>query len=304
MRLLLTGATGFLGRHVYAAASNETVIRVTRAIPPAGGDEIPLGSAPWTRADFRRALAEARPDVVLHCAGATHSPNARACFASNSALAADLLGALVEARTSTRVILIGSAAEYGFVSARSQPVRESHPCLPRSDYGVAKHAQSLLGLAAAAQGVPVLVARLFNPVGLGMPPGLALPSFARRIVRLEQGQSLRVGDLSAERDFIDVAEASRLLLALARMPDWPWPVVNLCSGQAYRLRDLLDGLLAAHGAQVSVLPDPALVRSGDMPVLIGCTERLRAMGLAPQAPDFSALLPRLLEEAGASGITY
>lgn len=304
MRLLLTGATGFLGRHVGAAAPDGTVIRVTRAMPPAGGDEVALGPGPWTRADFRRALSEARPDVVLHCAGATHSPDARACFASNAALAADLLGAVVEARSSTRVILIGSAAEYGIVPAPSQPVRENHPCLPRSDYGVAKHAQSLLGLAAAAQGVPVLVARLFNPVGPGMPPGLALPSFARRIVQLEPRQPLRVGNLFVERDFIDVAEASRLLLALARMPDWPWPVVNLCSGRAYRLRDLLDGLLAAHGAQVSVLSDPALVRSGDMTVLIGCTERLKALGLAPKAPDFSALLPRLLEEARAPDTTY
>src|SRR5208283_1183645 len=159
--------------------------------------------------------------------------------------------------------------------------------------------QTLLGLAAAMRGQPVLVARLFNPVGVGMPGGLALPSFARQIVSPEPNPVLRVGDLSAERDFLNVDEAARLLLALAAMPDWPWPVVNVCSGRPYRLGNLLDGLIAASGIKVRVETDPALMRPGDMPILTGSTERLASVGLAPQAPEFSTLLPRLLTEARA-----
>ena len=89
---------------------------------------------------------------------------------------------------------------------------------------------------------------------------------------------MRVGDLSAKRDFLDVDEAARLLLALAAMPHWPWPVVNVCSGQAYRLGDLLDGLIAASGIEVRVETDPALMRPGDMPILTGSTERLGVCG--------------------------
>jgi nucleoside-diphosphate-sugar epimerase len=212
-------------------------------------------------------------------------------------LAAELLGAVAGLPQPPRVILIGSAAEYGSVSADAQPVTETHPCLPRTDYAVAKHAQSLLGLAAVMRGLPVLVARLFNPVGVGMPNRLALPSFARQIVGPGAQSVLRVGDLSVERDFLDVAEAARLLLGLAALRDWPWPLVNLCSGQAYRLGDLLDAMVAASGVNVRVETDPALTRPGDMPILIGSTKRLASVGLMPQAPKFSTLLPRLLAEA-------
>jgi nucleoside-diphosphate-sugar epimerase len=297
MRLLLTGATGFLGRHLLAAATNWTVTRVTRAREASSPDELALGPTPWTRADFATALATARPDVVLHCAGGTHSLDARACIDTNAVLAAELLSAVADLREPRPVILIGSAAEYGIVPSDAQPVVETHPCAPRTNYAVAKYAQTLLGLAAAMRGQQVLVARLFNPVGVGMPSELALPSFARQIVGSGPCPVLRVGDLSAERDFLDVEEAARVLLALAAMPRWPWPVVNVCSGGAHRLGDLLDGLIAASGLRVRVEPDPALARPGDMPILTGSTERLASVDLAPQTPDFSTLLPRLLTEA-------
>lgn len=297
MRLLLTGATGFLGRHVIAAATNWTVTRVTRAVEATSPDEIAFGPEPWTREKFAAALASVRPDVVLHCAGAIRSPDARACFDANAVLAANLLGAVTGLPQPPRIILIGSAAEYGVVPVDAQPVVETYPCAPRSDYAVAKYTQSLLGFAATMRGLQVLVARLFNPVGVGMPAGLALPSFARQIVGPKAQSILRVGDLSAERDFLDVTEVARLLLALAGMSQWPWRVVNLCSGRLYRLGDLLDGLIAVSGAQVSVEIDRELMRPGDMPILTGSTSRLLSVGLAPQAPDFVKLLPRLLTEA-------
>nr|WP_294501900.1 NAD-dependent epimerase/dehydratase family protein [uncultured Rhodopila sp.] len=299
MRLLLTGATGFLGRHVAAAATDWTVTRVTRSLTASSPDEVALGPSPWTQADFAATLLMARPDVVLHCAGVTHATDVRACLDTNAVLAAELLTAVAGMSEPPRIILVGSAAEYGIVPEDNQPVVETYPCAPRTDYAVAKYAQTLSGLAAAMRGQQVLVARLFNPVGVGMPSGLALPSFARRIAGLKPGSVMRVGDLSARRDFLDVDEAARLLLALASMPYWPWPVVNVCSGRAYRLGDLLDGLIAASGARVGIEPDPALMRPDDMPILTGSTERLRSVQLTPVSPDFTVLLPRLLAEARA-----
>lgn len=297
MRLLLTGATGFVGRHIVSAASNWTVTRLTRAPVCSAADELALGPGPWTRADFSRALEVGRPDVVIHCAGAIQSSDARACFDTNTALAAELLGAAVAASRPPRVMLIGSAAEYGNVPTTAQPTAETHPCAPLTDYAIAKHAQSLLGFAAAKTGLPVLVARLFNAVGVGMPANLALPSFARQIVGPEQHPILRVGDLAAARDFVDVEEAARLLLSLAEFPHWPWPVINICSGQAYCVGDLLNGLIAASGVSVRILAEPTLMRPGDMPVLVGSTRRLISVGLTPALPDFATLLPRLLADA-------
>ena len=143
VRLLLTGATGFLGRHVATAATGFAVSRVTRATSAASSDEIALGPSDWTRADFARALAQVEPDLVLHCAGATHSLGARMCFDSNAVLAAELLEAVAQRKRPPRIILIGSAAEYGIVPRAFQPVTETYICTPRTNYGVAKHAQTL-----------------------------------------------------------------------------------------------------------------------------------------------------------------
>ena len=304
MRALLTGAGGFLGRHVLAspAAAGWTIVRATRGVVAAHAREVAMGPGSWTRADFARALEAARPDIVIHCAGRTHSPDARATFEANTLLAAELLAAIEDVSPTPRVILIGSAAEYGFVPESAQPVVETQPCVPRTVYGIAKHAQTQLALAAAARGLPVLVVRLFNPVGEGMPPGLALPSFARQLAGpVGSRPLLRVGDLSVQRDFLDVMEAARLLIGLAAMPKWPWPVVNMCSGRAYRLSDLLQGLVAASLLEAKVEIDPALLRDGDMPMLVGDTRRLVAAGLAPSAPDFARILPILIAEARKAG---
>jgi len=130
-----------------------------------------------------------------------------------------------------------------------------------------------------------------------MPTHLALPSFARQIVSSEQNPIVRVGNLTAERDFLDVKEVARLLLSLAALPRCPWPLVNLCSGRGYRLSDLLDDLIAASGVPVRILAEPSLMRPNDMALLVGSTKRLASIGLTPEAPDFAILLPQLLAEA-------
>jgi GDP-4-dehydro-6-deoxy-D-mannose reductase len=268
-----------------------------RAPISASANDIAFGATPWNAKEFSRAFARCEPDVVLHCAGDTRNSNVRACFEANAALAGELLNAIAATSRPPRVILIGSAAEYGFVPERSQPVKETWPCNPNTAYGVAKHAQTLLALSAGRQGLPVLVARLFNPVGVGMPSHLALPSFVRQIARRGSGPTVQVGDLSARRDFIDVEEAARLLLELAALSNWAWPLVNLCSGHAYRIGALLDGLIVASGLRVSVETRAELMRPDDMPILVGDTARLRSVNLFPAAPDFSKLLPRLLEDS-------
>lgn len=298
MRLLLTGATGFLGRNVAAAASAHTVFRMVRAQVSTNPNDLAFGEAPWTAAEFTRAFDLSKPDVVLHCAGETRNSTVLASFEANAVLAGELLNAAAAASRPLRLILIGSAAEYGFVPEESQPVKETWPCNPNTLYGVTKHAQTLLALSARRRGLNVLVVRLFNPVGVGMPPHLALASFANQIARSAAGSAtVQVGDLSARRDFIDVRDAARLIVELARIPDWPWPLVNLCSGRAHRIGALLDALVAASGVSVRIEARPERMRLNEMPMLVGDTTRIQSMNLFPAAPDFPALFPRLLEDA-------
>ena len=280
MPILLTGATGFLGRHILAA--NRTIVPAPRR---------------WTAETIRATLEHIKPHTIIHAAGLTYAPDAETLLTANTIPAATLLAAAAEQPTHPRTILIGSAAEYGFVDSTDQPVQETHPCNPTTPYATAKYAQTKLGLAAAARGHPILIARLFNPVGPHMPPNLALPAFARRIVQAPPGGTIRTGDLTAARDFLNVAEAARLLIALANLPKWPAPIINICSGTTHRLADLLAQMIALSGTSLHVETDPSLLRPSDMPSLAGGTARLQSWGLTPAPPDFTTILPALLAEA-------
>jgi nucleoside-diphosphate-sugar epimerase len=299
MRVLLTGSSGFLGRHILASpVEGVQFICATRAATAQSKQDIALGPGPWGQWEFEQALSVSQADVVIHCAGTLQASDSRQLFEANTLIAAGLLAALSGMVKPPRAIFVGSAAEYGFVDADAMPIREDHPCRPRTEYGISKYTQTLLATAAAERGLPVMTARLFNAVGPGMPAKLALSSFARRIAAVSSSDGvLNVGDVEACRDFIDVVDVARILLALSRIPVWPWPIVNLCSGQAVSLRTLLDIMISASGRALRVKIDPALMRPDDMPVVVGSTERLAALNLRPPPPDFNRLLPLLLEEA-------
>jgi nucleoside-diphosphate-sugar epimerase len=294
-RALVTGASGFVGRHLATQLETDGwhVIRAVRA-EPAGlaPGYLGLGRAPWDAAHFASAIDEIRPDVVFHMAGATWAESAAAFYAANVMLAAYLLDAVAASETRPAVVMAGSAAEYGPVTDNRLPVHEEMVCNPVTHNGISKYAQTLLGLAHARAGLRVLVARIFNPVGVGMPQGLALASFAAQV---KNGcDILRVGNLDVTRDFIAVEEAVRLIAALASGGQHYGQVVNICSGHGTYLRFLVEGLIDFSGRQIELEVSPARVRLGEMSHFYGDTSRLRAAGLTVQTPDFSQILPQLL----------
>jgi GDP-4-dehydro-6-deoxy-D-mannose reductase len=299
-RALVTGATGFVGRHLVARLAADgwivgTAIRggVGRPTPPEAQATFVLGRAPWDSRTLGSALAEFDPDVVFHLAGRTTAPTAAEMYEANTWLAASLFDTIARAGPCRPA---GSAAEYGPIPPARLPVAEDHPCAPVGDYGISKHAQTLMGLARARAGFGVLVARIFNPVGPGMPRHLALAGFAGQLRGPEAGQGsvLHVGDLDVERDFIGVAEAARLISALGAAPENFGEVYNICSGRAFALRPLVEELVRLSGRRVSLVTGPARLRPGEARVFFGSTGRLAARGLAPRVPGFAALLPALL----------
>lgn len=284
MKAVVTGASGFIGRAVIARLTLE-------------GWEI----CPVTRGEidaFLQELPGKKVDVIFHLAGLTQSREAALLYEANTVLTARLLDAVDRMEQPPRIVLAGSAAEYGPVSQQAVPVAEDHPCNPLTDYAVSKYAQSLMALSRAAAGANLVVARIWNPVGPGMPLHLALAGFAAQITAMpKRGGVLHVGNLEVERDFIDVVEAARILIELGRHKAARGKIANVCSGQVWRLGDLVNSMIYLSSRVITVKVDQSRLRPGETIRLFGATTRLRELGITPVAPDFATLLPNILGAA-------
>lgn len=246
-----------------------------------------------------RAITDPRPTQVYHCAGVANVEgswsNTHATLRANVLSTEYLLTALRDHGAPARVLIPGSALVY---RPSASAIDETAPLGPVSPYGLSKLAQEMLGLAAARQdGMSVLISRSFTHVGPGQALSYAASSFAEQIARIESGRAepvLSVGNLEARRDLTDVRDTVRAyqLLMTRGTPATPY---NVCSGTAYRIQEVLDGLLALTAVEVSVRHDPARTRPSDNPLLLGDRSRItRDLGWSPEIP-FSQTLSDLLD---------
>lgn len=242
MRLLLLGASGFIGRHVRARAAGFDVVTASRS--PGTGD-VRLDLAVAAPEEVAGLISEVAPAAVVNCAGATRGGPAE-LVSGNVVAVARLLSGLAAAPA--RLVHLGSAAEYGAVPPGS-PITESTAPRPVSPYGVTKLAGTELVRAARLDAV---VLRVFNPIGPGMPSS----TLAGRIVAgLRDGQEVRVGPLTSCRDFIDVRDVADAVLAAAGAPGPLPPVLNVGSGRATPLREVATGLAEHAGPGRRIVED-------------------------------------------------
>ena len=274
-RVLLSGAGGFLARH-FAPFLRDRGIEV---------ELIGRGSRPGV--DFTSPepwvveLERFAPDAVLHLAGCMSGADVSAFYRVNVGFAAALFEAARRAKLPAEnpILLLSSAAEIGNAPEGDAPIPESAPRRPLGHYGVSKAAQTELGLL-EAKARAVVIARVFNLAGPFMPTTLALGHFAASIAEVARkgGRgAIRVGNLSAVRDFIDARDAVRLCWELLLDPRARGKVTNVASGRGVRMEDALSTLIDVSNCAISVELDPARNKPADVPVSIGSTERLTAL---------------------------
>jgi GDP-4-dehydro-6-deoxy-D-mannose reductase len=193
-----------------------------------------------------------------------------------------------------RVLLIGSADQYGTTDSSSEPFTEASPLKPTSVYARSKAEADQLGVTFADVGLPIVRVRAFNHSGPGQPDSFVLSSFARQIAEIESGQRepvMRVGNLDSVRDFLDVADVVDAYVRLLDAQVEP-TAYNVCSGVGVQLRVLLDALLERSTTQPRIESDPERFRPTDFS--IGDASRLRAAtGWEPTVP-IEQTLERLL----------
>jgi len=306
MRFLVTGIAGFVGRHLarhLLARGDQVSGTYIGELPDLGG----IGGAPELyEADLMdapalaRVIREADPEAIVNLAGLSHVGESWKRMADYFRV--NVLGTenLLLAAAGRRVVIASSAEVYGSVPPERQPIVEDEVVDPHTPYALTKAAAERLAFARGA-----VVARSFNLVGPGQAPGFALPAFAAQLAAIARGEQepvLRVGNLSARRDFVHVedgAAAYRVLAAEGR----PGEVYNLASGKAPSIGEALERLMAISGVAARVEPDPARMRPVDLPLLSGDNRRLRALGWQPRRTldDALADLWATLRPAPAAG---
>jgi GDP-4-dehydro-6-deoxy-D-mannose reductase len=307
VRVLITGAGGFVGAHLRA--------HLQEALPHAqlyGTTLTPLPATPnlrWLTVDLRdadataRCFADVQPEQVYHLAGQASVDvsfkDTWATFEANVLATHNVLSACRLLPTPPRVLVVTSAEIYGAVRPQDLPVTEETPLRPTNPYSVSKASQDLLAQQVFfTYGLPVLRARPFNHLGVGQSEMFVATAFAMQIARIEAGLQepvLRVGNLNAERDFTNVRDIVRAY-ALLMQDGVAGEAYNIASGQTRSIRALLETLLGMSSAQIAIEQDPTRLRPSDTPVIAASCQRLhQATGWRP-AHTFEATLREVLDD--------
>jgi GDP-4-dehydro-6-deoxy-D-mannose reductase len=282
MRAAVTGSSGFVGGHLvpYLRALGDEVVTIDRTGEP------PVDVTDTHR--VRDVLRSARPDAVYHLAGLSHVGESwdapETVFRVNAEGTLSVLRACADAGVE-RVLVAGSADEYGVVGLHDLPITEEAPVRPITPYGASKGAADVLALQAfLGDGLGTLRVRAFNHTGPGQSSTMLVPGLAARIAAAErEGQrAIRVGSLDAVRDLTDVRDVVRAYRLLVEHGT-PGDAYNVCSGRAVSVRDIADAMLTMSEAPLELVVDPDLVRPIDVPRLVGSPTKLcAATGWEPE----------------------
>jgi GDP-4-dehydro-6-deoxy-D-mannose reductase len=288
MKLLVTGVAGFVGGHLVAHVRRERpeaeIWGVTRPGNSRPADaRVRVVDADLTEAEATEAVFDAvQPDAIVHLAGqaSVHRSweDPLGTYRANVLGLLNVLEALRRRDLRPRLLVVGSAEEYGLADAGAGALHEDLPLRPVSPYASSKAAQGCLALQyALSHGFPIVRTRTFQATGPGRADMFAESSFARQIADIEAGRQepvLQVGNLEAVRDYLDVRDVVRAYWLLLEKGA-PGEVYNVCSGRGVSIREVLSRLVAQARERVEVRVDPARLRPSDAARIVGDPRRLR-----------------------------
>jgi len=306
VKALITGVGGFVGSHLASYLVEKAGLDVWgldlvegRAAALRPRITLHVGNVLMDLAALKDLFAAAQPDLVFHLAAQAFVPSSWkdpwTTLENNIRGQLNVLLAAIAMEKPPRILVVGSADEYGIVLPEELPISETNPLRPNSPYAVSKVAQDMLGYQYyASHKLPVVRVRPFNHIGPGQSAAFVTADFAKQIAEVEAGLRepvMRVGNLGARRDFSDVRDIIHgYYLALSEGE--PGEVYNLGAERSYSIRQVLDGLLALSETRVAVEQDPKRLRPSDVPeILADCTRFRSRTGWRAEIP-----LERSLED--------
>jgi len=303
----VTGATGFVGNHLI------DLLRKTEAgfFGICFPDEPVPGKYPpefhMHRADVRsekeieESIKFSKPEYVFHLAAVSNVGQSwkkrKETFEVNIMGTFYLLEAVRKHASKARVLFISSSDVYGLLGPHSKPLTEKDPVCPVSPYGFTKMSgENLCRYYSQTEGLDIIIARSFPHTGPGQSPDFVCSDWASQIARIEKELSppiIKVGNIEAERDFIDVRDVVKAYFSLVTKGRGGH-IYNVSSGRALSLTKVLDMLLEYSRVEIYIKKDKSKLRKVDIPVLVGDNRKIRKeISWTPEVPMRQTLLDLL-----------
>ncbi|MFZ5485795.1 MAG: GDP-mannose 4,6-dehydratase [Pseudomonadota bacterium] len=275
-RALITGVGGFTGAYVAQALA----ARGFEVHGTVHGTEAHATHAHVTaqyaldlcdRAQVAQVVAQVQPHVVVHLAAIAFVAHgdAEAMYRVNLLGTRNLLQALAELPRPPQAVLLASSANvYG--NAFCEVLDEQVPPAPANDYAVSKLAMEYLARLWLDK-LSIMLVRPFNYTGVGQSPQFLLPKIVGHFQR--RATVIELGNVDVWRDFSDVRTVAQAYASLIEKPA-PGEIFNICSGQAYSLREVLGLMAQIAGHEIEVRVNPAFVRVQEVQRLQGDARKL------------------------------
>jgi GDP-4-dehydro-6-deoxy-D-mannose reductase len=296
MKALITGAGGFIGSHMADLLVEKgldvsgTVNDGTRNVDHLKGKIKIINCDISDKAAVEKLINEIKPDYVFHMAAQSFVipswQDPERTFKTNILGTLYLLDALWKVMQNAVIAVACSSAEYGINYPDEIPIKESKVFRPSSPYAVSKVAVDMISnLYAKTYRMKIVRIRFFNTSGPRKTMD-ACSDFARGVAEVEKGIKpfVTVGNLDGVRDITDARDAVRAVWLLTEKGAYG-DAYNVCSGQGYKVRDLLNRLVAMSAKKIEIRErDPEKLRPIDDPIFIGDNSKIRSLGWKPEIP--------------------
>ena len=253
IKVLITGANGFAGSHLVKRLQQNPELRICCINRNKAYDESYVCEL-TNYESVSDLIQETQPDQIYHLAG-SFSNDYDIDYANNVLATKNILDTLLKHRVSCRVLLIGSAAEYGLVKEEDNPVNEDQPLNPVSIYGLTKVYQThLMNFYCQVHNLDIVMARTFNLLGKNISDSLFIGRFFQQIEQYKNGDTKKIilGDLQSKRDYIDVQEAVKYYEIIMNHGK-KGMVYNVGSGKSIILSKLIEQILIENNLTLDVI---------------------------------------------------
>jgi GDP-4-dehydro-6-deoxy-D-mannose reductase len=300
MKILLTGSGGFTGSFFKNFLAKKKAEIFTLGIKNLPNEKHFNISQNFSTEEIKKVILDVSPDYIYHLAGSPIEGSENSLEDLNFKFAKKIILSSKALGKEVKIILIGSAAEYGIITEDDLPIKETYKPNPFNAYGKAKLKQTEFALENHTSNCKILILRPFNLFGPGMPDFLALGNFANQIIKFKQSADysskfvLKTGNIDVSRDYIFIEDFVEIMWLLSQKKKNYGKIFNVCSGESKNIKEILNKMISNSGLKIDLIQDDSRLRNNDIKSHYGCNKKMLTSLMGYNFTNFEDSLKNLI----------